>query len=91
MGGAAKVGIIKRTKGMSLPQVSDFPPPASQVHVNMKEHKDMDGAGDVGDKVEFTGHGKISAINKDDMGHRMSIDIHHIAPSKPIDVASDRG
>lgn len=78
---AAKMGIGKAIhKPMA---VSDYEPP-STMHINLKKHKVMDGTGNkIGGMVRFGGHGKVTAIHKDSMGHRMTIEIHKIAPELP--------
>lgn len=54
----------------------------SSLSVNLKKHAGMDGVSDVGKMIHFKGHGKVTSIHKDDMGHHMEIDIHHVAPGK---------
>lgn len=65
----------------ALMGIKEYEPP-SEIHVNLKKHTGMNG-GDVGSKIKFSGHGKITAIHKDGSGHRMHIEIHKIAPELP--------
>lgn len=55
--------------------------PPTHMRVNLKIHKKMNGM-DVGKKVHFRGHGKITAINKDQYGHSMSMDVHQLEPGE---------
>lgn len=71
-------GVAKQAK-LQMPKIAEYTPP-SNLRVNLKVHKGMDTGTDVGKRIRFRGHGKITAINKDEIGHTMSIDVHHIKP-----------
>jgi hypothetical protein len=53
----------------------------STMNINLKKHKGMDSK-DVGEKIHFKGHGKVTSINKDEFGHHTRIEISHVEPMK---------
>jgi hypothetical protein len=71
-GGTSGGRAIKMDTPMEMP---------STMHINLKKQKSMDGAADVGEKIHFKGHGKVTSINKDEFGHHTRIDINHIEPT----------
>jgi len=76
--GIAKSGV---GGGRAIKAVESKWEPPSNMSLNLKKHKSMDNAADVGKTVHFQGHGKVSSIRKDEMGHQMGIDIDHIEPA----------
>lgn len=76
MSGAARVN----TK-LEIPKKYEAP---TTISVNLKKHPSMDGA-DVGKKVRFKGHGVVRSIRKDDYGHHMEVDVHHMKGSTDTD------
>lgn len=69
-----------KVKGMTHPQATVAVPVSSSepstLHVNIAKHPMTHS---VGDSVEFEGNGKVTRVHHDDMGSRMSLEIHHVA------------
>ena len=73
-----RIASMAKLKIAAAPEKYEAP---SDMSVNVKKHKGMDGV-DVGKKIHFQGHGAVTSIHKDDMGHTMRIEIHHVEPRK---------
>ena len=72
MSGAARANKVKVdvVKPMESP---------SMLHVNMKKHAMK---GEVGKKIHFKGHGTVTAMNQDEYGHTMKIEVEHVEHKK---------
>lgn len=80
MAGAAKSdkkGIRAMTRDIPLEKYEA----PSTAHVNVKVHPKM-GKAEVGKKMKFHGMGKVTRMSKDEFGHSISMDIHHMEPAE---------